>query len=157
MTTPQSTHITLILDRSGSMSDITDDIIPLEAGIEDRAISLTKGCYVGQEVIIRVLHRGQGRVQPVQMSLRAFKCARHGFCSQVFLAGEMPVQTGLGDTHLSRDLIDGHGVKAFFRQQAVDGLDDGFLAGSQHLLLEGGLGGGSVTNGHPPNFRSRSA
>lgn len=27
MTTPQSTHITLILDRSGSMSDITDDII----------------------------------------------------------------------------------------------------------------------------------
>jgi folate-binding protein YgfZ len=34
----------------------------LEAGIEDRAISLTKGCYVGQEVIIRILHRGHGRV-----------------------------------------------------------------------------------------------
>ena len=42
--------------------DMTYDTIPLEAGIEDRAISLTKGCYVGQEVIIRVLHRGQGRV-----------------------------------------------------------------------------------------------
>jgi len=42
--------------------DMTDDTIPLEAGIEDRAISLTKGCYVGQEIIIRVLHRGQGRV-----------------------------------------------------------------------------------------------
>jgi folate-binding protein YgfZ len=42
--------------------DMTSDTIPLEAGIEDRAISLTKGCYVGQEVIIRVLHRGQGRV-----------------------------------------------------------------------------------------------
>jgi folate-binding protein YgfZ len=39
-----------------------EDTIPLEAGIEDRAISLTKGCYVGQEVIIRVLHRGHGRV-----------------------------------------------------------------------------------------------
>ncbi len=38
------------------------DTIPLEAGIEARAISLTKGCYVGQEVIVRVLHRGQGRV-----------------------------------------------------------------------------------------------
>jgi folate-binding protein YgfZ len=35
---------------------------PLEAGIEQRAISFTKGCYVGQEVIIRVLHRGHGRV-----------------------------------------------------------------------------------------------
>jgi len=42
--------------------DMTADTIPLEAGIEDRAISLTKGCYVGQEVIVRVTHRGGGRV-----------------------------------------------------------------------------------------------
>jgi len=42
--------------------DMYEDTIPLEAGIEDRAISLTKGCYVGQEIIIRVLHRGHGRV-----------------------------------------------------------------------------------------------
>ncbi len=42
--------------------DMSTDTIPLEAAIEDRAISLTKGCYVGQEVIIRVLHRGHGRV-----------------------------------------------------------------------------------------------
>lgn len=43
-------------------AEMTDDTIPLEAGIEDRAISRTKGCYVGQEVIVRVLDRGQGRV-----------------------------------------------------------------------------------------------
>ena len=42
--------------------DMTDDTIPLEAGIEERAISFTKGCFVGQEVVIRVLHRGGGRV-----------------------------------------------------------------------------------------------
>jgi tRNA-modifying protein YgfZ len=42
--------------------DMTADTIPLEAGIDTRAISTTKGCYVGQEVIIRVLHRGHGRV-----------------------------------------------------------------------------------------------
>ena len=42
--------------------DMDEQTIPLEAGIEARAISETKGCYVGQEVIIRVLHRGQGRV-----------------------------------------------------------------------------------------------
>ena len=42
--------------------DMDQDTIPLEAGIEQRAISMTKGCYVGQEVIIRVLHRGHGRV-----------------------------------------------------------------------------------------------
>jgi folate-binding protein YgfZ len=42
--------------------DMDDETIPLEAGIEGRAISLTKGCYVGQEVIIRILHRGHGKV-----------------------------------------------------------------------------------------------
>jgi folate-binding protein YgfZ len=42
--------------------DMTSDTIPLEAGLFDRAISATKGCYVGQEVIVRVLHRGGGRV-----------------------------------------------------------------------------------------------
>jgi folate-binding protein YgfZ len=42
--------------------DMNEETIPLEAGIEDRAISRTKGCYVGQEVIIRVLDRGHGRV-----------------------------------------------------------------------------------------------
>ena len=42
--------------------DMDADTIPLEAGIEDRAISFTKGCYVGQEVIVRVVYRGGGRV-----------------------------------------------------------------------------------------------
>jgi folate-binding protein YgfZ len=44
------------------LADMTETTIPLEAGIEDRAISMTKGCYPGQEVIVRVLHRGGGRV-----------------------------------------------------------------------------------------------
>lgn len=42
--------------------DMTEETIPLEAGLLERAISTTKGCYVGQEIIIRVLHRGGGRV-----------------------------------------------------------------------------------------------
>ena len=42
--------------------DMTTDTIPLEAGLENRAISFNKGCYVGQEVIVRVMHRGHGRV-----------------------------------------------------------------------------------------------
>ena len=50
--------------------DMTEETIPLEAGIEDRAISMSKGCYVGQEVIIRVLHRGQGRVAKRLVALR---------------------------------------------------------------------------------------
>jgi folate-binding protein YgfZ len=50
--------------------DMTEETIPLEANLLDRAISTTKGCYVGQEVIIRVLHRGGGRVAKRLVQLR---------------------------------------------------------------------------------------
>ncbi len=35
------------------------DVIPVEAGIENRAIDHTKGCYTGQEVIVRIRDRGR--------------------------------------------------------------------------------------------------
>jgi folate-binding protein YgfZ len=42
--------------------DLTEETIPTEAyesiGMMERAISFTKGCYTGQEVIIRIAHRG---------------------------------------------------------------------------------------------------
>lgn len=50
--------------------DMTTETIPLEANLLDRAISTSKGCYVGQEVIIRVLHRGGGRVAKKLAALR---------------------------------------------------------------------------------------
>ena len=49
--------------------DMTTDTIPLEAGLLERAISQTKGCYVGQEVIVRILHRGGGKVVKHLMTL----------------------------------------------------------------------------------------
>ncbi len=58
--------------------DMDSTTIPLEAGIEDRAISLTKGCYVGQEVIIRVLHRGGGRVAKKLVGLALDASAQPG-------------------------------------------------------------------------------
>jgi folate-binding protein YgfZ len=39
-------------------AELGDAVIPLEAGLRARAISETKGCYTGQEVIVRILHRG---------------------------------------------------------------------------------------------------
>jgi folate-binding protein YgfZ len=39
-------------------AELTPVTIPLEAGLQERAISTGKGCYTGQEVIIRILHRG---------------------------------------------------------------------------------------------------
>jgi folate-binding protein YgfZ len=49
--------------------DMDAETIPLEAGIEDRAINDQKGCYVGQEVIVRVRDRGHGRVARRLMGL----------------------------------------------------------------------------------------
>lgn len=39
-------------------AELDESVIPLEAGLRERAISTTKGCYTGQEVIVRILHRG---------------------------------------------------------------------------------------------------
>ena len=58
--------------------DMTEDTIPLEAGIEQRAISFTKGCFVGQEVVIRVLHRGGGRVARKLVGLKLGAAAKAG-------------------------------------------------------------------------------
>ena len=41
--------------------DMTDETIPLEANL-DHAISHTKGCYVGQEIIVRIRDLAKGRV-----------------------------------------------------------------------------------------------
>lgn len=38
--------------------ELTGDVIPIEAGLTGRAIDTEKGCYTGQEVIVRILHRG---------------------------------------------------------------------------------------------------
>lgn len=39
--------------------DMTEETIPVEVGIHTRAIDFEKGCYTGQEVIIRLRDRGQ--------------------------------------------------------------------------------------------------
>lgn len=39
--------------------EIDDRILPAEAGLDDRAISFTKGCYPGQEPVARLRHRGR--------------------------------------------------------------------------------------------------
>lgn len=38
--------------------DFDGENFPQEAGIEKAAVSFTKGCYIGQEFVIRIAHRG---------------------------------------------------------------------------------------------------
>jgi tRNA-modifying protein YgfZ len=39
--------------------DLDDTVIPQEAGLNDRAVSFEKGCYVGQETVARLYFRGK--------------------------------------------------------------------------------------------------
>jgi folate-binding protein YgfZ len=39
--------------------DLDDTTIPQEAGLNERAVSFTKGCYVGQETVARLHYRGK--------------------------------------------------------------------------------------------------
>ena len=39
--------------------DIDATTIPQEAGLNDRAVSFTKGCYVGQETVARLFYKGK--------------------------------------------------------------------------------------------------
>jgi folate-binding protein YgfZ len=40
-------------------TDLDDSVIPQEAGLNERAVSFTKGCYVGQETVARLYYRGK--------------------------------------------------------------------------------------------------
>ncbi len=39
--------------------DLDDSVIPQEAGLNERAVSFTKGCYIGQETVARLFYRGK--------------------------------------------------------------------------------------------------
>jgi len=39
--------------------DLDESTIPQEAGLNERAVSFTKGCYVGQETVARLFYRGK--------------------------------------------------------------------------------------------------
>jgi folate-binding protein YgfZ len=39
--------------------DIDESTIPQEAGLNERAVSFTKGCYVGQETVARLYYKGK--------------------------------------------------------------------------------------------------
>src|SRR5216110_3171706 len=57
--------------------ELTEEIIPIEANLEERTIDYEKGCYIGQEVISRIKMSGQtnkrlcGLISPNDMSLQS--------------------------------------------------------------------------------------
>jgi folate-binding protein YgfZ len=103
--------------RPAFLIDMDEHTLPLEANLEARAISFTKGCYVGQEVIIRVVHRGEGRVAKRLVGLR-FAKGELPKPGDIALAGEREIgrltsvvwspalEAGVGLAYLHRDFLE---------------------------------------------------
>jgi tRNA-modifying protein YgfZ len=51
--------------------EMTERTIPQEAGITDRAVSFTKGCYIGQETVARLHYKGKPNRQLRGLTLSA--------------------------------------------------------------------------------------
>jgi folate-binding protein YgfZ len=50
--------------------DFDDQNYPQEASLEDRAVSFTKGCYLGQETVFMLQHRGHAKKRLVQIEIQ---------------------------------------------------------------------------------------
>lgn len=59
LTEPSRETLRIEKGRPSFGKDMDTDTIPLEAGIQGRAIDDRKGCYSGQEVVIRIRDRGR--------------------------------------------------------------------------------------------------
>jgi tRNA-modifying protein YgfZ len=66
--------------------DFDGSNLPAEAGVVDRAVSFTKGCYVGQEPVVRLAHRGHANRE-----LRRLRLAEASALPATLLEGEREV------------------------------------------------------------------
>ena len=61
MPTVSAEELELLRIRAGTPAwgkEIDDRVLPAEAGLTERAVSFTKGCYPGQEPVARLHYRG---------------------------------------------------------------------------------------------------
>jgi len=93
--------------------DMDAETMPQEAGINDRAVSFTKGCYVGQETVARLHYRGKPN-----RHLRGLRLAEPAERGAEILLGDKPVGR-LGSTCVSPRL--GSIALALMRREAEPG------------------------------------
>ncbi len=93
--------------------DLDDSVIPQEAGLNERAVSFTKGCYVGQETVARLYYKGKPN-----RHLRGLRLSQPVAPGEQLLLGERPVGH-LGSTAVSPTL--GPIALALVRREAEPG------------------------------------
>jgi folate-binding protein YgfZ len=93
--------------------DLDDSVIPQEAGLNERAVSFTKGCYVGQETVARLYYKGKPN-----RHLRGLRLSEPAASGEQLLLGERPVGV-LGSVVVSPTL--GPIALALVRREAEPG------------------------------------
>ncbi len=106
--------------------DMDSGTIPQEAGINERAVSFTKGCYVGQETVARLHYRGKPN-----RHLRGLRLSAPGAHGDAVRLGERPVGA-VGSSAVSPTL--GPIALALLRREAEPGAT--VLVGEQDASAE---------------------
>jgi folate-binding protein YgfZ len=95
--------------------DFDAETIPQEAGLNDRAVSFTKGCYVGQETVARLHYKGKPN-----RHLRGLRLSEPGQTGDAVMLGERKVAQ-LGSTAVSP--LHGPIALALVRREAAPGAE----------------------------------
>ena len=93
--------------------DLDDSVIPQEAGLNERAVSFTKGCYVGQETVARLHYKGKPN-----RHLRGLRLSAPARTGEELRLGDRPVGR-LGSVALSP--VHGPIALALVRREAAPG------------------------------------
>jgi folate-binding protein YgfZ len=93
--------------------DFDVDTIPEEAGLNERAVSFTKGCYVGQETVARLHYKGKPN-----RHLRGLRLSEPAESGQALRLGERQVGT-IGSVAVSP--VHGPIALAVVRREATPG------------------------------------
>jgi folate-binding protein YgfZ len=107
--------------------DMDAETMPQEAGINDRAVSFTKGCYVGQETVARLHYRGRPN-----RHLRGLRLSEPAERRTDVLLGDKPVGR-VASTCVSPRL--GPIALALLRREAAPG-DTVLVAGAEAEVVE---------------------
>jgi tRNA-modifying protein YgfZ len=109
----------------GGLDFMYSDAFPHETNMDRlHGIDFDKGCYVGQEVVSRMQHRGTARTRAVRVTLEDFSPE----AGIPVVAGDKPVGT-MGST------AGGHGIALLRTDRVADALDAGLTLSAGGLAI----------------------
>ena len=107
--------------------DFGPETIPQEAGLNERAVSFTKGCYVGQETVARLHYKGKPN-----RHLRGLKLSAPGQRGEAVMLGDREVGE-LGSTAVSP--VHGPIALALIRREAAPGAEVSIGAAAEKAVV----------------------